>query len=539
VGSDSNNGTSPSAPWLTVNKVNTSKFNPGDSILFESTCTWREQLTVPSSGSAGSPITFGVYGTGASPIITGADIFSSWITEGSLYYSAASVQPNQVFTNGVRLTAVAAKANLATGDWWWDSTNSRIYVYDNPSGHTLEASQRNYGVYGSGIAYVTVSGIEGDKANDFGFYCVNCSNFLLTHATALNNDDHGVRIYTSSSTVVSYSTAAYNGGSGFEEWESPGILFDHLVAHDNAQLTTDIDLAGIKFEPDAEAATSQNMTVQYSASYNNGLGMAGSRGPGIWVDTVGSGFTAKYNLVYGNNLDGIFVEAGSTISVYYNVAYGNLQSGIELAADNPAYPMTNSVVLNNVSYGNQQMGLSISGLNFAGGCVNNSVENNLFVGNIYFQLQVLAGCENPGTYGSGNVYTYNGFGAQASNFIEWGSGVPESTYAAWETATGNCGTAECSHSVQADPQFANASAGQLWLTSGSPGIDAGTNLGSPYNIGLLPGSSWPNSVLTGDQNSYGTGWEVGAFIFTGQTVQGVLGGGRTIGGLASRKMGGR
>ena len=88
IGSDANNGTSPATPWLTINKVNTSTFNPGDSILFESTCTWREQLTVPSSGSAGSPITFGAYGTGAQPIISGADIFSSWITEGSLYYSS-------------------------------------------------------------------------------------------------------------------------------------------------------------------------------------------------------------------------------------------------------------------------------------------------------------------------------------------------------------------------------------------------------------------------------------------------------------------
>ena len=59
VGNDRNNGASTSTPWLTINKVNTSKFNPGDSILFESTCTWREQLTVPSSGSAGVRLPLG------------------------------------------------------------------------------------------------------------------------------------------------------------------------------------------------------------------------------------------------------------------------------------------------------------------------------------------------------------------------------------------------------------------------------------------------------------------------------------------------
>jgi hypothetical protein len=48
--------------WKTIAKVNGSSFSPGDSILFNKGCTWREQLTVPSSGSAGSPITFGAYG---------------------------------------------------------------------------------------------------------------------------------------------------------------------------------------------------------------------------------------------------------------------------------------------------------------------------------------------------------------------------------------------------------------------------------------------------------------------------------------------
>jgi hypothetical protein len=128
-------------------------------------------------------------------------------------------------------------------------------------------------------------------------------------------------------------------------------------------------------------------------------------------------------------------------------------------------------------------------------------------------LSVQNGCENAGGNGSGNVYTHNDFGNATSNFIQWGLGVFYSTYATWEAATGNCGTTGCSHSVEAAPTFANSSAGQFWLTSGFPAIDAGLNLGSPYNIGLMPGSAWPNSVVTGDQNAYGSGWEVGAFVY--------------------------
>ena len=63
TGNDSNNGTSSTTPWLTVAKVNSISFNPGDTVLFEGGCTWREQLIPKTSGALGSPITFGSYGS--------------------------------------------------------------------------------------------------------------------------------------------------------------------------------------------------------------------------------------------------------------------------------------------------------------------------------------------------------------------------------------------------------------------------------------------------------------------------------------------
>ena len=66
-GSDSNNGTSDSTPWKTINKVNIGSFNAGDSILFNKGDTWREMLIPPSSGSLGNPIIFSSYGSGDDP----------------------------------------------------------------------------------------------------------------------------------------------------------------------------------------------------------------------------------------------------------------------------------------------------------------------------------------------------------------------------------------------------------------------------------------------------------------------------------------
>jgi parallel beta-helix repeat protein len=77
-GSDSNPGSSASSPWQSVARVNTGAFNPGDSILFQRGGIWREQLIPPSSGSAANPITISAYGSGANPVISGANVVSQW-----------------------------------------------------------------------------------------------------------------------------------------------------------------------------------------------------------------------------------------------------------------------------------------------------------------------------------------------------------------------------------------------------------------------------------------------------------------------------
>ena len=72
-GSDAYPGTSADSAYQTISKVNGLTFTGSDSILFKRGETWAEQLTVPSSGTSGNPITFGAYGTGADPVIDGED----------------------------------------------------------------------------------------------------------------------------------------------------------------------------------------------------------------------------------------------------------------------------------------------------------------------------------------------------------------------------------------------------------------------------------------------------------------------------------
>lgn len=72
-GSDLNSGLQQDAAFKTVAKINGLTLLPNDLVLFKRGEVWQEQLTVPSSGSEGSPITITAYETGVSPVIGSVD----------------------------------------------------------------------------------------------------------------------------------------------------------------------------------------------------------------------------------------------------------------------------------------------------------------------------------------------------------------------------------------------------------------------------------------------------------------------------------
>ena len=71
-GSDSNAGTSPDAPWKTLDRINDATFKPGDRILLKSGDTWNGVTVIDSkfTGTAEEPIVISSYGDGARPRLT-------------------------------------------------------------------------------------------------------------------------------------------------------------------------------------------------------------------------------------------------------------------------------------------------------------------------------------------------------------------------------------------------------------------------------------------------------------------------------------
>lgn len=90
-GSDSNNGTSPTTPWKTVQKVNAKTYSPGDKILFKAGGSWEltEALHPLGSGVEGNRIVIGAYGSGAKPKLSAKNIAVPWtFTDGSTRYAS-------------------------------------------------------------------------------------------------------------------------------------------------------------------------------------------------------------------------------------------------------------------------------------------------------------------------------------------------------------------------------------------------------------------------------------------------------------------
>ena len=166
-GSNGNSGSSTQQAWRTLLQVGISSFQPGDTINLLRDCTWNETLTPPSSGSSGSPIKFDSYGNGRPPHLTGyLPIAAQWWTQvgstnvwsATLYSSTSGLasvmqcgirgfycltqppsQMQYVRFGSVWGTAQGSEAALGQDrDFWYDTTNSVLYVYSavgNPGAH--------------------------------------------------------------------------------------------------------------------------------------------------------------------------------------------------------------------------------------------------------------------------------------------------------------------------------------------------------------------------------------------------------------------
>lgn len=468
AGNNFNKGTSSATSWASAPGMvgctatcSATTLQPGDSVLLKRGDMWRDELSVPRSGSMASAITIDSYGSGPNPVITGTSVLakSGWSLTGANFTFSKSLNTDPgrvVCQNGQLLTLRASPSAVEAnaGSFFW--TANTLFVHPssntNPNNdiNTYEAASRPYAVNVSGKSYITIQNLTVTGALNTGLYIQTASDHI----------------------TVQDSTAVYNNWEGFASGIDGGlsshVVFQRLTSHHNFMY------AGIF------GNVKTSFTVQDCLSYNNGTD--NFRDHGFYV-TGHTGTLLQRNISHDNAAHGFKFGSDTDGGVFaYDISYNNGRSGF--FTDDGS---TGASVYNSVSYHDLW---GITAYNCGRGATWANVKN-VIVRNATQYGVVVNTCRSTGTITS---FTNNDV-----------SNSTNANYQGLSDQTGSNGN------INTNPLLMDEGNLDFRLSQNSPAINAGANLGSNYQNGLDPDSVFP--YLTTNQNAAGIGWDIGPFIF--------------------------
>ena len=541
-GNDANIGTSSSRAWKTIAKVNRSTFKAADRILLKRGETWREQLIVRSSGLRAAPIIFGAYGSGAKPIISGADTVTGWtIYSGNIYVANVSPGniPNQLYIDGTfvdiarypnsgwlsatanstdttsiidtnltlpaeqivgatamvkavpwSIRAVTASAyDSAThkmtlssnvynssivmrtgfgfylqnmlwmldspGEWYYDSKENKVYLWmpdgDSPNEHSIEISNRSYGIVTSGKNYITIQDLTIKNANSKNVYVdggINVSIFGL--------DVYGGQIgiflaTTSNSSVIlnSVQNALSNGIQMSGTGSGSGHVFSNNTINNagNVGASPKYTNAGLIV---GGASMSINNNTITNSGYNGITLVAGGqqnlidnnfvdRSCLLFDDGGGIYTSAPYNTISGNtvtNTIGDVTGTPKTIPQVYGIYLDDYSHDISVLNNTVSNAYTGIFI--HTGYDNTVTGNTVlrsRGYGFminknTSGALPGSVHGNVVTGNIFETIAANEtaryydgiGTDQPyqfGTFNNNHYYHPNASYAVSSQYVNY------------------------------------------------------------------------------------------------------------------------
>lgn len=414
AGNDSGTGTSDATAWASLAKVSSVIFQPGDHIYFKRGDLFRGQLYNNSSGSAGNPVVYDAYGTGAKPKIWGSRDYSSdnlWTNySGNIWVTSSPVETgmdniaNLIFNNeqscGKQETSISACDSQ--GDFYYNTDDNKVYIYSVGSPAVF-------------YSHIEMGGV-------FEEYVVFC--YGNSYVTFRNMD-------------VRYSA----NNAMFTGYGSSNIIFEY----------NDVSWAGGTY-----------YMIKYPVRMGNGIG--------VWKDA--SNIIIRYNRIdqcydAGISPQGLKAYTMDNIQMYYNIITNCWYSYETWANKDQVHNNVN--FYNNVCIdaGNQWSKNQRPDLNNArhvmiwdlkGTVTNCNIKNNIFKNSANTAIRI-------GNNITKINFDYNIYNV---NVIYSTRGGTFTTLDQWQAATGLD-----SHSLSGDPLInANFS-----LSEGSPAINSGIDVG--------------------------------------------------------------
>lgn len=387
----------------------------GDTVYLQKGDTWQEMLTIAWSGTSGNEITITAYGSGARPIIDGT----------GNTYCIYNYGHDYIVLDGLHLTKGGTRCLHVAG------------------------TATNWEVNDCQIDYAGVQGIQ------FGV--------------------------STSVIEIDSCTVEYNGSTGlyWGEGSSDHDIHDSTFAH-NGQDTSAQYASGIN-------GAGNNTDIYNNTVYDNCHATVYNYGHGIYIDTNTTNSTCYNNMVY-NNPRGHGINVKGDCDVYFNTSYGNYMAGIHVDdwyANNPTINIYYNICYNN------HYGFYIGTGGDKTGDLTLTLYNNVFFGNndktyddypieirIEYDIDTFT-CKNNIVYGASGVsYAEWDIDTQSNATIDYNCTVnadfryneASRTWTQWKTDGWDA------NGLNDDPEFIDQDGRDFEIGSGSPCIEAGTDV---------------------------------------------------------------
>ncbi len=499
--SDSNNGTSPSTPWCTIQKAASyASLNPGDTVMIADGIYREKQISFTRSGTAGNPITFKA--SGSSAIITSAfpvneTLFTKTsdynyvyeITEANLPTEVVPYDPTKddvgvaqldgtttyvpppanyqnfdktLYQNPFQKETSIASVDSKKASWYFDTTARKLYVHtradDTPVGHELEimaAFSNRALTLAAGTSHITFDAVQdkGLKLRYAGLYqgLGNNSNITLKNFESIG---FGVKASGNSTNTIFQDCYIHDGLGGSD---APGGWGLGVEASTGAQI---INCTVEKFWNNVQAANNINTTFDRFVSRdcpNHGLELK-----------ISSNFTVTNSTFYKCQ-DFFYIYGGS------GTAINNLTQGFGFHSDPSAGCVTpqNFYLRNNI-FSHYGIGAQNGCPAFSWGDINLDSNYNLFLprnaGEPYYDPSCLSGGQ-----------------------CSFGVSDTTPTLSDWRALTGQDLNSIASDGSQVWPSWQT---GDFHLSTGAQAINTGATVSNDHDY-------------DNDSRPQGAGWDIG------------------------------
>jgi hypothetical protein len=499
TGSDANPVGDPTHPWQSIAKLNSTSFQAGDQILFQSGQAFGGTLRfgADDKGSAGAPVV--------------VDTYSYDPTTSSVTVGGAKATINAGNGNGILATDTAGLqiADLTIVGSGQAANSFNGIQFDNnlagnvqlPFVHIDSVSVSGFGKFG-----ITIGGSNGKS----GFSDVRITNSVSSNNIVGGIETHGVfsssattyansNVYLGHDTVfgnTGYAGASTHTGDGIVLSDVNGATIERCEAYNNGALNTHVGgPVGIW------AWDSNAVTIQYNESYNNQTNSTADGG-GFDLDGGDTNCIVQYNYSHGNAGAGygLFQFKGARAwgnnTVRYNISENdgrkNGYGGITAWGYNST-SLQNAEIYNNTIYVSPSGNGSPMAVYIESGTKNVHFRNNIFQVSGGLQLAYIKGTQT-GLLFQGNDYWSSGGAFSLKQFTK-----TYTSLSAWRSGTGEEKLNGLAVGLNVNPLLNNPGNGgtignpdalytlsAYQLQSSSPLIDAGLTL---TQFGINPGAT--------------------------------------------------